>query len=115
MPVPYLYDAIIVGGGPAGLNAAVVLGRCRRKIIVFDSGTQRNKKAQGIHNYLTRDDILPESFLDVARKELKKYNVPIRKSLIKTARKLDNGDFQVTSQNGQTFRSRKLLIATGLK
>jgi len=115
MPVPHVYDAIIVGGGPAGLNAAIVLGRCRRKIIVFDSGAQRNKKAEGIHNYLTRDDILPEKFLTIARVELKKYGVPLKKSLIKTARKLDNGDFMVTSQNGQTFRGRKLLIATGLK
>ena len=64
-----IYDAIIVGGGPAGLNAAVVLGRCQRTVLVFDTGQQRNRLSEGIHNYLTRDDILPADFLKSCNEE----------------------------------------------
>ncbi len=45
-----IYDVIIIGGGPAGLNAAVVLGRCLRKVLLFDSGKQRNLYSHGMHN-----------------------------------------------------------------
>jgi thioredoxin reductase len=48
-----LFDVIIVGGGPTGLNAAVVFGRCQRKVLLFDTGKQRNRHSHGIHNYLT--------------------------------------------------------------
>ena len=65
-----VYDCIIIGGGPAGLNAAVVLGRCRRKVLLFDNNSQRNLRSHGMHNYLTRDDILPVDFLDICNKEL---------------------------------------------
>jgi len=64
------YDVIIVGGGPAGLNAAVVLGRCRRNVLLVDKGTQRNLSSNGLRNYLTRDDILPRDFLKLAYREL---------------------------------------------
>ena len=68
-----IYDCIIVGGGPAGLNAAIVLGRCRRKVLIFDTEQYRNRYSHGIHNYLTRDDILPHDFLQLCQKELEKY------------------------------------------
>ena len=64
-----LQDVIIVGGGPAGLNAAVVLGRCRRKVLVFDTAEYRNQYSHGMHNYLTRDDILPHDFIQECHKE----------------------------------------------
>ena len=70
-----VYDCIIIGGGPAGLNAAVVLGRCRRKVLVFDTETYRNRSSHGMHNYLTRDDIVPNEFIQISHKELEKYSV----------------------------------------
>ena len=72
-----IYDCIIIGGGPAGLNAAVVLGRCLRRVLVFDTGQHRNRQSHGMHNYLTRDDILPLDFLQLCHKELKKYSVQL--------------------------------------
>lgn len=105
---------IIVGGGPAGLNAAVVLGRCRRKVLLFDTGKYRNRWSHGMHNYLTRDDILPPDFISISRKELVKYGVKLIEKQIKKARKNDEGVFVVTDESGKQHFSKKLLIATGL-
>ena len=69
------YDCIIIGGGPAGLNAAVVLGRCRRKVLLFDTRQYRNRKSKGMHNYLTRDGILPPDFIGLCHEELRKYGI----------------------------------------
>ena len=82
-----LYDCIIIGGGPAGLNAAVVLGRCRRKVLVFDTAQYRNKQSHGMHNYLTRDDILPSDFISICQKELEKYSVQLLHKKIISAKK----------------------------
>jgi thioredoxin reductase len=112
--MPALYDVIIIGGGPAGLNAAVVLGRCLRKVLLFDKGTQRNLASGGMHNYLTRDGITPADFLLLATKEAKKYGVTIKKTGIEKATKIING-FHVTDDKGTVWQSKKLLIATGLR
>lgn len=110
-----LYDCIIVGGGPAGLNAAVVLGRCRRKVLVFDTHSYRNRYSHGIHNYLTRDDILPSEFLQACHKELQKYSVQKVNRKIVKAKKNDQNLFAVKDENGTCYYSKKLLIATGLQ
>jgi thioredoxin reductase len=109
-----LYDCIIVGGGPAGLNAAVVLGRCRRKVLVFDTETYRNRKSHGMHNYLTRDDILPPDFISISQQELLKYSVQKVKRTIVNARKNAEGVFLVKDENGTVYGAKKLLVATGL-
>jgi thioredoxin reductase len=109
-----LYDVIIVGGGPAGLNAAVVLGRCRRKVLLFDHGKHRNRHSHGMHNYLTRDDILPADFLKISNKEVKKYGVTSLNVEVKDAKKLSSGIFQITDSNKKNYYSKKLVLATGL-
>jgi thioredoxin reductase len=110
-----VYDVIIVGGGPAGLNAAVVLGRCRRNVLLFDTGTQRNLSSSGLRNYLTRDDIPPRHFLKLAYKEIAKYGVISRRGEILHAEKMQTGLFLVKDEKGDAYCSRKLLIATGLR
>ncbi len=107
------YDVIIIGGGPAGLNAAVVLGRCRRKVILFDNGNPRNIRSHHMHNFLTRDAIAPADFLKLAHEELKKYNVKFEANEVI---KVDTGknQFKVTDKHNRIFTSGKLLIATGL-
>ena len=110
-----LYDVIIVGGGPAGLNAAVVLGRCRRKVLLFDTEQYRNSYSHGMHNFLTRDDILPTDFLKISQGEIKKYGVERMKKRVVRANKNTDDVFVVKDEEGTIYYSRKLLIATGLR
>jgi thioredoxin reductase len=109
-----IQDCIIIGGGPAGLNAAIVLGRCRRKVLLFDVGNYRNKSSHGMHNYLTRDDILPTDFIKICHQELEKYCVQLLRKKIVKAEKNDEGLFVARDEEGRTYTSRKLLVATGL-
>lgn len=96
------------------MNAAVVLGRCRRKVLLFDTGQYRNRWSHGMHNYLTRDDILPPDFISISLTELDKYGVKrIEKKVTKTRRN-DEGIFVVTDENKEQYFSKKLLIATGV-
>jgi thioredoxin reductase len=109
-----IYDCIIVGGGPAGLNAAIVLGRCRRRVLVFDTGEHRNRYSHGMHNYLTRDDILPTDFLKICHQELEKYSVQKLNRRVMAAKRNDEGLFQVKDDQQGKYFAKKLLVATGL-
>lgn len=109
-----MFDCIIVGGGPAGLQAALILGRCLRNVVVCDSGLQRNKYSKAMHAFITRDDVPPDEFLQLAHKELLKYQtVSFKKQEVTAAKKIPDG-FIVTLLNGETIQSRALLIATGV-
>jgi thioredoxin reductase len=109
-----LFDVIIIGGGPAGLSAALILGRSLRDIIVFDTGRPRNMKSDAMHGFISRDGINPIEFLRLSKGELKKYSVELVEALIVKARRIDNAGFEVTDSFGNTYYSKKILIATGL-
>ena len=107
------YDAVIVGGGPAGLSAAVALGRARRTVAVIDSGEPRNAPAHGVHNFLTRDGTTPAELLRLARAEAISYGVVLVDARVETARQTDDG-FAVNLASGAVFAGRRLLVTTGL-
>ncbi|HET8646008.1 MAG TPA: FAD-dependent oxidoreductase, partial [Vicinamibacteria bacterium] len=71
------YDVVIVGAGPAGLSAALILGRCRRRVLVCDSGRPRNARARALHGFLTRDGTPPLQLLRVARAQLRRYRTVV--------------------------------------
>lgn len=108
------FDVIIVGGGPAGLSAALVLGRCRRRVLVCDAGHPRNAASHGLHGFVTRDGIEPAEFLHLAREQLRPYEtVKLRQTKVIEARRRPDS-FEVTIDNGERISSRKLLLATGV-
>lgn len=107
------WDVVIVGGGPAGLSAATVLARSRRKVIVVDEGQQRNLKSHGLHNLITRDGILPPELLRLAREELNQHPVPIECERVVSVQKDEHG-FALKSKGGIIYLAKKVLLATGV-
>lgn len=109
-----LWDVIIVGAGPAGLNAALVLGRCRRRVLVFDNGKPRNAASRALHGFLTRDGIAPTELRRIGREQIAKYeSVRFIDATVVEAARADGG-FWVQTSDGQGFSTRKLLLAAGV-
>lgn len=110
------WDTIIIGGGPAGLSAALVLGRCCRQVLVCDAGRPRNWAAERMHGYLTRDDIAPSEFRALALKELERYdNVKVWGGEVTDVAHAPHGRFRVLLDDDRWDQARKLLIATGVR
>jgi thioredoxin reductase len=109
-----MFDVIIVGAGPAGLSAALMLGRSRRRVLVCDTGRPRNAPSRAMHGYLTRDGIPPSEFLKIAREQMQQYEtVELRDAEVVGAECIE-GRFHVTLRDGVRLAARKLLIATGV-
>lgn len=107
------FDTIIVGGGPAGLTAAQVLGRCRRSVLVVDAGHPRNYAARHLHNFLSRDGVEPAELLEIGRRELELYGVAFRKGSA-TNVVCEDDSFSVEVDGEPCASSRTLLLATGV-
>lgn len=108
------YDALVVGGGAAGLSAALVLGRARRSVIVIDDGNPRNAVAPETHGFLTRDGMPPAEVTRLARAELAAYpTVELLSDTVRTATKI--GDvFSLQVESGVSVSGKRLLMATGV-
>ena len=103
------YDVVVVGGGAAGLSAALVLGRARRRVAVVDGGAPRNAAAAHMHGYLSRDGMSPAELLAVGRDEAAAYGV----ELIPGHGVSIGPGFSITLADGQVLDTRRVLIATG--
>jgi thioredoxin reductase len=108
-----MFDAIIIGGGPAGLSAGLVLGRQKRSILLVDGGSWRNRFASEMHMVLGRDGSSPATLLDDGRGELDGYGVE-RVSDFVTHASGSAGDFTLTLADGGPVRARAVLLATGI-
>lgn len=110
-----MYEVIIVGAGPAGLSAALMLGRCRRRVLVCDSGEYRNYASHALHGFLSRDGISPRELRRLGREQLQQYeSVELRQARVVDAA-LQDGHFVVTLEDGTRLEARKLLLATGVR
>ncbi|WP_018599453.1 NAD(P)/FAD-dependent oxidoreductase [Mycobacterium sp. 155] len=108
------WDCVIVGGGAAGLSAALVLGRARRRTLLIDAGAQSNSAAHGVGGLLGHDGRPPAELYAAGRSELASYpTVRVLDSDVATARRTD-GVFDVRLNTGQTESARRVLLATGM-
>src|SRR5947209_15127623 len=109
-----MFDVVIAGAGPAGLSAALILGRCRRRVLICDTGKQRNVHAQALHGFLTRDGIAPGEFLRLGYEQLQPYNtIEFRHIEIIDAVR-DANHFRITLEDGTYVTTRKLLLTAGV-
>ncbi|NJP89432.1 NAD(P)/FAD-dependent oxidoreductase [Nonomuraea sp. FMUSA5-5] len=113
------YDVVIVGAGAAGLNAALLLGRARRKVAVIDAAEPRNAPAGHMHGFLSRDGLPPAELLELGRAEITRYGVRLiadRAENISHQSAEDGGPaFTVRLAGGQVLGARRILVATGLR
>lgn len=110
-----MYDAIIVGGGIAGLSAALVLGRCRRRVLVCDSDRPRNGSSRALHGFLSRDGIDPWELRRLGREQLLPYTtIEFRLAEVDDVACREEGGFTVQIVGGDRLHCRKLLLATGI-
>jgi thioredoxin reductase len=113
-PGPELLDVVIVGGGPAGLSAALMLGRCRRRVLVCDAGHPRNEASEAMHGFLSRDGMHPAEFLKVSREQLARYDTVQQRSVRVADVERGQDQFTTILESGERVLSRMLLLATGL-
>ncbi len=108
-------DVVVVGGGPAGLTAALYLGRARRRTLVVDAGRPRNAASPSAHGVFTRDGATPAELLAEARRQLSAYAaVELRRAEAVVAASLGDG-FVVRLDDGTEVRARRLLLACGIR
>ncbi|MFG2515276.1 NAD(P)/FAD-dependent oxidoreductase [Streptomyces sp. NPDC048584] len=107
------YDVVVVGGGAAGLSAALVLGRARNRALVVDAGEPRNAPSSHMQGYLSRDGMSPAEFLTLGREEIARYGVELVRDRVTDVTR--DGDFTVVLDKGPAVRARRLIVATGLK
>ncbi len=116
------YDAVIIGGGAAGLSAALVLGRARRRVLVIDAGSPRNAPAAHMQGFLSRDGMPPSELLAVGREEIASYGVELVEDTVTGLERTAGGDisrpfdvaYRLHRANGPDVDARRLLVTTGL-
>ena len=105
------YDVVVVGGGAAGLNAALVLGRARRRVAVIDAGAPRNAPAEHMQGFLSRDGMSPADLLAAGRAEVTGYGVELVDDQVVAI----EAGFVVRLAGGRELRARRIILATGVR
>ena len=108
------WDVIIIGGGSAGLSAAIMLGRSRRRVLVLDGGAPRNRFAPHMHGVLGRDGWSPLDLLATGRDEVERYGVVIESADVTDAA-LGADGFEIRLDDGERHLGRRLLVTTGVR
>lgn len=112
-PSPSLWDVIVVGGGAAGLSAALMLGRARRRVLVIDAGAPRNRFSDHMHGVLGNDGTAPSELVRLGRAEVAAYGVEVVDGSAEVVREVGGG-LEVVLADGAVERSRALVVATGI-
>lgn len=109
------HDVAIVGGGPAGLTAAIFLSRFLHSVVLIDSGDPRNWETRGINGFLGMPQAKPAELRASGRDEARRYGALLLDDCVQTTRAITEGDFELTLAGSSTVRARRLLLAIGLK
>ena len=109
---PHIYDVVVVGGGAAGLSAAVTLATARRSVLVVDAGSPRNAASAAVHGFLSREGTSPLELLAAGREELRARGGGLTEGTA-VAASGHAGAFTVHLQDGRGLSARRLLIASG--
>lgn len=107
------YDVAVIGGGAAGLNAALILGQARRSVVVFDNGAPRNAAADHMNGFLSRDAMNPAELLTIGRGEVRKFGGDFHDGTVIAVVRTGDG-FSIQLAGDSTIAARKVLVATGL-
>ncbi len=120
-PLPEtVVDAVVIGGGAAGLSGALMLARSRRSVVVLDSGSPRNAPAEGIHGLLGHEGTPPGEYLERGRAEVRRYGGRVVRGEVASARTAApsaDGDlrFEIVLADGRDLTARRVLVATGIR
>ncbi len=109
------YDVAVIGGGAAGLSAALVLTRARRRVVVIDAGEPRNAPAAHMQGFLSRDGMSPAELLAVGRREVASYGGHLVRGTVTSIHPCDDAGFAVSVDNNETLCARRILVTTGLR
>jgi thioredoxin reductase len=109
------YDVAVVGGGAAGLSAALVLARARRAVVVIDAGAPRNAPAAHMQGFLSRDGMPPADLLAAGREEVVGYGGELLSGTVAGVVRTEDGRFHLTLSDGSAVTARRVLVTTGLR
>lgn len=111
-----MIDVVVIGGGPAGMSTALVVGRGKKNVVLIDENKPRNAVTKESHAFLTRDNIEPAVFKEKGRRDLLRYpKISIKDGRVLTIEKNEQELFELTTENREVFQAKNVVITTGLK